>query len=98
MTRGGWDEAFVSPGLLRRPAAVDACDVVKNTLHKDDSHINAAGNVRQELVEEIVGGVESVAGKDASNGRGAIRVNARNVKVGDLGTDGIIQQRGIVRH
>ena len=57
-----------SPDLLRRPAAVDAGNVIEDALHEDDSDVDAAGNVVQELVEEIVGGVQGIASKDAGDG------------------------------
>ena len=49
-----------------------AGDVVEDPLHEDDADVNAAGDVGQELGEEIVDGVEGIAGEDAVGGRGAV--------------------------
>lgn len=52
--------------------AVAAGDVVEDSLDKDDADVNAAGDVGKKFGEEIVGGVEGVAGEDAGDGGGAV--------------------------
>src|SRR5260370_3230603 len=89
---------FVPCRGLRPRDVVAAGDVIEDALDDDDSDVNAAGDVGEELVDEIVDGVEGVAGEDAGNGGGAIGVNAGNVKVGKLGADGVVQQGGVVGH
>src|SRR5580698_2621876 len=58
----------------------------------------AAGDVGQELVEEIVDRVEAIANKDTAGRGGPVGVNAGDVEVIELGADGILQQRGVVGH
>src|ERR1700733_15563856 len=58
----------------------------------------AAGDVGQELIEEIVDRVEAIANKDTAGGGGCVGVNAGDVEVIKLSADGILQQRGVVGH
>jgi hypothetical protein len=60
----GW----FGPRLLGPAGAVGAGDVVKDALHEDDADVNAAGDIGQELAEEIVDGVEGIAGEDTGDG------------------------------
>ncbi len=63
---GRWMGArFFALDCLRPRDAVAAGDVVEDALHEDDADVNVAGDVGEELVEEIVDGVEGVAGEDA---------------------------------
>jgi hypothetical protein len=65
---GGWMErAFALRLVLRLQDALAAGDVVEDALHEDDAYVNAAGHVGEELVEEIIDGVEAIAGEDAGN-------------------------------
>src|ERR1700754_224112 len=83
------------PGPRLRPwNVVAAGDVIEDALHDDDSDMNVAGNVGQELVDEIVDGVEGVAGEDTGDGRGAVRRDTRNIEVGEFGADRVVQQGG----
>src|SRR5260370_42347398 len=93
MTCGGWDEVWTLPASRPRHT-VAAGDVVEDALHDDDSDVNVAGDVGEELVDETVDRVEGIAGEDAGDGRGGIGVNAGKVKIGELGTDGGVQQGG----
>ena len=89
---------FVPCRGLRPRDVVAAGDVIEDALHDDDSDVNAAGDVGEELVDEIVDGVEGVAGEDSGDGGGAIGMNAGNVKIGEFGTDGVVQQGGVIGH
>ena len=78
--------------------AVAAGDVIEDALHEDDADVDAAGDVGEELVDEVVDGVEGVAGEDAGDGGGSVGMNAGDVEVGELGADGVGKQGGVVGH
>jgi hypothetical protein len=54
--------------LWDRNGAATTGDVVKDALDDDDADVDAAGDIGEELAEEVVDGVEGVAGQDASRG------------------------------
>src|SRR6266478_2455886 len=89
---------FVPWRDLRTRDVVASGDVIEDELHDDDSDVNAAVDFGEKLVDEIVDGIEGVAGEDAGDGGGGIGMNAGNVKVGKLGADGVVQQGGVVGH
>src|SRR6266853_6489407 len=74
----GDDMRWMGRGFLRPRDAVAAGDVIEDSLHDDDSDVNVAGVVGEKLVDETVDGIEGVAGEDAGDGGGGIRVNAGN--------------------
>ena len=66
----GWGAFFLLARLTlrQRHTAVAAGDVIEDALYEDDADVNSAGDVGQKLVEEIVEGVEAIAGYDADAG------------------------------
>src|SRR3954471_19388384 len=71
-------------------------DVVENLLHEDDADVDAFGYVGKELIDDVVDGIEGEAGCDALGGRGAITLDARNVKVREFSNDGICPEDAII--
>ncbi len=59
---------FLPSRCLGPSCGVAGGDVVEDALHEDDTDVDAAGDIGQELVHEIVDGVEGVAGEDAFDG------------------------------
>lgn len=90
----------MAAGLKRRTASLLllAGDLVEDALHEDDTDADVLGHVGQKFGDEVVGGVGGKASGDALNGRGRVRMNARNILVAQLGTDGIAEQVGVVGH
>src|SRR5271155_5750801 len=69
--------------LWQSDGAVAASDIVEDALDKDDADVNAAGDVGQELVKEIVDRIEGIAREDSGDGGSSIRVNAGDVEIVD---------------
>src|SRR5438270_8114141 len=77
----GNDWSWMGQGFLRPRNVVPRRDVVEDALDDDDPDMNAAGNVRKELVKETVNWVESIARQDAGSRRRSIGFNTGNVKL-----------------
>ena len=71
-------------------------NLVEDTLNDDDADVNAAGDVRKELGDEVADGVEGVASEDADDSGAGVGLDARDVEVRDLRTDGIGEESGVV--
>ena len=66
---------------LRSNTTGPAGDIVQDSLNEDDANVNVAGHVRKEFIEQIVDGVESVARRDAGNGRGEICMDTGHILI-----------------
>src|SRR6202789_526931 len=84
--------------LLEGNSVGTAGDIVQDALNEDDADVNVAGDVWEELVEEIVGRVGGVAGNDANDGGGGVAAKAGPALVGGEGADRVVEERGVVRH
>src|ERR1039457_5162371 len=71
---------------------------VENPLHKNDSHVDVAGDAGQKLRDEVVLGSGGVSDHDALGGGGAVTGDAGDVEVADFGADGIGEKGGVVRN
>src|ERR1035441_7306123 len=71
---------------------------VENPLHKDDSHVDVAGDAGQKLRDEVVLGFGGVSEHDALGSGGAVAGDAGDVEVADFGADGIGEKGSVVRN
>jgi len=83
---------------LKSHAIGAAGKIVQDSLDEDDANVDVAGDVREEFVEQIVDGVERIAGKDAGDGGGGVVMNAGNVLVRQDGVDWVVEQDRVVWH
>ena len=81
-----------------RDGVLVAGDGIKDSLDEDDADVNAPGEVRKKLGDEVVDRVGGVSEHDAADRRGTVAIDAGNVQVADFRGDGVRQQAGEVGH
>jgi hypothetical protein len=65
---------------LKSNAIGPAGDIVQDPLNEDDADVDVTCHIGKEFIEQIVDWVERVAGRDAGNGGGKIRMDTGHIR------------------